>query len=98
MAGIIRQHDKLTDRPCKWEMLMAAPDSGVRRFVGRGLSMIQDAVRHGGQLPEGPQFVAQHLKRMRRQETTARMNARSAACREALLRDVEDPAALEPGE
>ena len=77
---------------------MAAPDSGVRRILISGFSLVLDAVHRGGQLPEGPQFVAQHLNRMRRQETAARMNARSLACREALLRDVEDPAVLEPGE
>lgn len=78
--------------------MMAAADSRLRRSLIYGLSLIQEAVHREAQLPEGPQFVEQHLKRMRRQETAARMNARSVACREALLRDVEDPTALEPGE
>lgn len=70
---------------------MATADSDVRRILVRGLSRILGARQSAERLPEGPQFVQQHLGRMRRQETVARLNARSKACREALLRDVEDP-------
>lgn len=76
---------------------MEAPDSGMRGILVRGFSLIQIAL-HGGRLPAGPQIVEQHLKRMRWQEATALLAARNEACREALLRDVEDPVALRPGE
>ncbi len=77
---------------------MEAPDSGMRRILVRGFSLIQGAMLRGVRLPAGPQIVEQHLKRMRWQEAAELVNARNEACREALLRDVDVLASSTPGE